>query len=1022
MRCGKLFLPLLLSLIVAVSSVQSGWAQGAAGVPPQQKTKQDLFGKIVDDAGEPLPGVVVFPKGEMAKAVTSDLDGNYSVRVPSGKNTTFVFQFLGMETQEIAVSAPGRKDVVMKSDNLLEEAVISVGYGLAQKREDMVGSAFQVTSDQLKFRPAERMDNMLVGMVPGLSIIEDSSGGRPSVKLRVRGDGSLSASNEPLWIIDGVPVYSNGNSSGIAGMGTSSISPISLMNPDDIESMTVLKDASTVALYGADGSNGVILVTTKKAKSGKLSMNASVRYGYDDIDPSTRIKYLHADQWLALAKEGWVNSGRDIKNFPYQDNEYQTYTGVDTNWYPYYQRPGSSMQVNLSASGGSDRMSSLISGGYYHLNSPYKGNSTDRFTFRENTSIKLSKKLSATFILDASFTKTYLLSTYSSFHEILPIFEPYNEDGSYRWYNYYSSDENEYKVTAKKFWTYLDEMDLDSFYSNAMNAKGALTLKYKATDHLSLTSQTAATFMSGYDARYDSKYTLSGMGSDTSNSGSSSRNAVFDYDYFIKLHANYDRTFGGKHKVTGMAGWEWRSTIHPYLGASASGFVNDNVQEVSYSITSDTRRGTSNVTYRKNLSYIAQASYGYDKRYNVSANYRRQGNSAFSEYSRWSDFASIGASWNVHREKWFKSKLFSSISIKGTFGTAGNSRVNTASSYGEYSLSDSYSYANSPGALQTKTPNPALSWERTFKTDFQIQLGILKRFHLTIEPYRELTTNVLYNARVSSIVDDSGINQNIGEISNNGIEFIFESVNIKNGDFTWSTSINGARNRNMIEKLYGDAYTGYFDHIWIEGQSKDAHWLVRWAGVDPVSGAPMWYDKNGDLTYTFSYEDRVFQPYSHQPDLYGGVSNDFTWKSFNLRVMFDYTLGGWLYESVFRDDGYSVIDENQVPEALDHWTTPGVGNLNPSFIYKGWTNSYYNSTRCLYNKTSVQLRSVSLSYTLPKNFIKKAGIEACTLSLIGNNLYFWSPAQSKTMNSYKTVRFGNQGMRREFSFQVSLNF
>ena len=276
MRCGKLFLPLLLSLVVAVLSVQSGWAQGAAGVPPQQKNKYDLFGKIVDDTGEPLPGVVVFPKGEMGKAVTSDLDGNYSVRIPSGKNVTFVFQFLGMETQEIAVSAPGRKDVVMKSDNLLEEAVISVGYGLAQKREDMVGSAFQVTSDQLKFRPAERMDNMLVGMVPGLSVIEDSSGGRPSVKLRVRGDGSLSASNEPLWIIDGVPVYNNGNSSGIAGMGSSSISPISLMNPDDIESMTVLKDASTVALYGADGSNGVILVTTKKAKSGKFS------YSHDD--------------------------------------------------------------------------------------------------------------------------------------------------------------------------------------------------------------------------------------------------------------------------------------------------------------------------------------------------------------------------------------------------------------------------------------------------------------------------------------------------------------------------------------------------------------------------------------------------------------------------------------------------------------------------------------------------------------------------------------------------------------------
>ena len=550
-----------------------------------------------------------------------------------------------------------------------------------------------------------------------------------------------------------------------------------------------------------------------------------------------------------------------------------------------------------------------------------------------------------------------------------------------------------------------------------------MTLNYKPTDHLSFTSQTAATFMSMYEASYASRQTLSGMSSeDTSKAGSSTRYAVFDYDYFIKLHANYDRTFGGKHKVSAMLGWEWRSVKHPYLSASGYGFVNDNIQEVTYSTYPDLRRGTSSVSYKKNLSYIASASYGYDKRYNISANFRRQGNSAFSEFSRWSDFASIGAGWNVHREKWFRPGFFNSISLKATFGTAGNSRVNTSTSYGKYSLSSGYYYAGNPGAIQSSVPNPALHWERTYKTDFQIQLGFLDRFHLTIEPYRELTTDVLYQARVSSIIDDGGIWQNIGEISNNGIEFIFESVNIKNSDFTWSTSINGARNRNMIEKLYGDSYKGFFDTIWIEGQSKDAYWLVRWAGVDPVSGAPMYYDKNGDLTYQFSYEDRVFLPYSKQPELYGGVSNDFTWKNFNLRVMFDYTLGGWYYQNSFRDDGYSVIDENQVPEALNHWTTPGVGNLNPSFIYKGWTNSYYNSTRCLYNMTSIQLRSVSLSYTLPKKISQKAGIEACTFSLIGNNLYFWSPGQSRTMNSYKTIKFGNQGMRREFSLQVSLNF
>ena len=205
--------------------------------------------------------MVVFPKGEMAKAVTSDLDGNYSVRVPSGKNTTFVFQFLGMETQEIAVSAPGRKDVTMKSDNMLDAAV-SIGYGLIQKRDDFTGSAVQVSKDQIAMRPADRIDNLLAGSVPGMNVIEDSTNGRPSVKIRIRGDGSLSASNEPLWIIDSVPVFQGTKTNSVTGTSYT-VSPLSYMNPDDSESITVLKDASTTTLYGADGSNGVILVTTK---------------------------------------------------------------------------------------------------------------------------------------------------------------------------------------------------------------------------------------------------------------------------------------------------------------------------------------------------------------------------------------------------------------------------------------------------------------------------------------------------------------------------------------------------------------------------------------------------------------------------------------------------------------------------------------------------------------------------------------------------------------------------------------
>jgi len=282
MRFGKLFLPVFASVLLVFAFALPGWSQVATGVPPQQKGPQHLFGKIVDDGGEPLPGVVVYPQGEMNKAVTSDLDGNYSILVPKGKKVVFVFQFMGMKTEELTASVPGRQDVVMKPDNVLEAAV-SIGYGLIQKRDDFTGSAVQVNKDQIAMRPADRIDNLLAGSVPGMNVIEDSTNGRPSVKIRIRGDGSLSASNEPLWIIDGVPVFQGTKTNSVTGTSYT-VSPLSYMNPDDIESITVLKDASTTTLYGADGSNGVILVTTKGSKGGDVSYNASVRYGLSNLD------------------------------------------------------------------------------------------------------------------------------------------------------------------------------------------------------------------------------------------------------------------------------------------------------------------------------------------------------------------------------------------------------------------------------------------------------------------------------------------------------------------------------------------------------------------------------------------------------------------------------------------------------------------------------------------------------------------------------------------------------------------
>ena len=263
--------------------------------------------------------------------------------------------------------------------------------------------------------------------------------------------------------------------------------------------------------------------------------------------------------------------------------------------------------------------------------------------------------------------------------------------------------------------------------------------------------------------------------------------------------------------------------------------------------------------------------------------------------------------------------------------------------------------------------------------------------------------------------------RNVGELENRGFELEVISKNIVRDHFKWTTAFNGAVNRNIIRKLYNGMHTGFFDYVWMEGASKDAWWLSRWAGVDPVSGAPMWYDANGDLTYSFSYNNRVLlSQYDKQPDFRGGMRNTISWGDWSLVVFLTYTIGGWDYVNMY-SDGYDIINENVIIEELDHWRKPGDISANPRHAYKVSTSSAMGSTRFLYSKTSVQLNNLALSYNLPKSVCRFIGASSATATLIGNNLFFWTPDQSRDRNSYKTFCF-TTGMTRNFSVQLSVNF
>ena len=1007
-RCLTLTFSVL--LVVSVWGLPAICGGGDAIAQTQNLQGRLVKGTVTSQDGEPLVGAFVYVKNSK-QGVNTDLDGHYEIAAPAdGKSYVLVFQFLGMTTKEFTVSGPKTLNVKLEDDSSLEEAVIVGAYGVKQKKEDMIGSAFQVNADALKDKPKARIDNILNGLVPGLLVENNSdaaSSTRGRLNVRVRGNASLSASNEPLWIIDGVPTYTGGRTNLMPGMSTS-VSPLSLIDPNDIESITVLKDADQTTIYGANGANGVILVTTKRGVAGNmpLKVSATVNYGIASPDKSTMVKVMNASQYLEVAKEAWVNGGNLMSDFPYQDNDYNSYSTTSTDWFKEYMGLGSTLYASLSLSTGTKKAKTYVSGSYYRNENTVKTDRSQRFYLRMNQDYDLTERLKMGVSLMATYNNDNLFYLTDEYLDNLPIFSPYLEDGkTYRLYNKIWSDTGKEFIMKKFLGNKLPNREYNDNIQNSLKTIGNFKLDWTIIDGLKLSSVFGVEYQHHHGSIYYSRQTLSGM-LDGKPVGESRREDATYFNWTNTNKLDYSKKFG-LHSVGVYAGLELHHSGYNTAYASGRGFMNDHIKEVNFA-EKDTRTGGSAASVSRTMSYFVRGTYSYDSRYYLSANYRRDGNSSFGKYKRWAQFWSVGASWNIHKEVFYDVDWLKVLKLKATYGTSGNSRIDTSVAAGAYSYDDSYSYIGVTGATLSTVPNPGLSWETTRMINFGLDAQIGRVLDIEVEYYNNVTKDLLSRIYVSRTISDDRIYANVGRIRNSGFEINLTSHNIARKDFEWNTTLNFSHNSNKILELYNGIQTGFTDKVWKEGYDSNTWYLVRWAGVDPADGMPMWYDKDGNLTKTYSTDNRVAGK-STTPFGFGGLINNLTYGNWSLSFQINYVIGGYslpTYASTFINDGYNITSGNQAVEVYYYrWTTPGEASKYPIASQKT-TSSARFSTRFLYSKTNFNLSNLTLSYRLPKSVISKLKVEGATASLICDNLYLFVPGQSRKYNSYKTLSNG----------------
>jgi TonB-linked SusC/RagA family outer membrane protein len=973
-------------------------------------------GVVTDSNGEPLFGANVVVKNT-SLGVISGINGEFVLEnIPTGERIIEI-SFVGMKKQEHKLLIEANKAIILnvklEDDAVVLEDVVVIGYGRRQKR-DVTGAISSISSDDLGDAVLPSLESSLQGRAAGVQVTTANGMAGAPINVKVRGTNSISAGSQPLYVIDGIPVTTGDFSANNTGTGFNALSDL---NPNDIESIQILKDAAAAAIYGSRGANGVVLITTKKGSAGKTKFNINYYSGF--VEAANRIELINAEQHLSLRDSARVRKGLDP-----EDKNSIIYTPINgnpitramadsiaalggTDWIDLVLRRGFVQEVSATAQGGNEKTIFYMGVTYKDEEGFVIGNSYNRISGRINVENKATDKLSIGSNMSVSYSKNKRVPTGDAgglglAQQNLPYIPVYNPDGTY------------FDPYRNPLW----QLENWHFQANSFRSITGLYLNYEFTKNLSFRSEFGVDFMNlGEDEfrfrNIQDTGSVSSAWDRRTNVYNYTTNNYFTYNLKLGEHQDADFTLGqsyqrSKTSGVGLNGWNFPNDILRSPGSADP----SNMSGYSYS------------TGFAFDSYFFRVNYKLLNKYLAGFSIRTDGSSRFGRDNRYGIFPAVSAGWIISDENFIsKNGTISFLKLRASYGLTGNANIDDYAHLGFYLATGGYN--GSSAIIPATLPNPLLSWEKSVMFDVNIDYGFFNnRISGSITYYDKRSSELLLQVTLPSSSGYSKIWRNIGALTNNGVEFEITSHNIQKRNLKWTTNLNLAHNTNVVTDVGGlppDAFdnkTGGDARV-ILGYPVGTAYLVEWAGVakenmqiglwnvdgTPVldnegnqvmvnvqAGTELYYDLNGNLmTYANPtgdfYGDNRKPAGNPFPKIVGGLTNSFNWKGFDFSFLFTFQYGNTIYDDQAKrmiGDFYSIA---QRPEILEAWS-----ESNPDSDVPGLNQytTYVNSTRFLYDASYIRLKNLSLGYSFSKSVCQKLKLNSMRIYISGNNLWIYT--------------------------------